>query len=71
MKTSKTIYQFVLDQSGSMSNARPQTVDLFNSQLKTLREAQELHPEQHFYAALTVFDTEAVSYTHLTLPTKA
>jgi hypothetical protein len=58
MKTSKTIYQFVLDQSGSMSNARPQTVDLFNSQLKTLREAQEMHPEQHFYAALTVFDTE-------------
>jgi hypothetical protein len=36
MKTSKTIYQFVLDQSGSMSNARPQTVDLFNSQLKTM-----------------------------------
>jgi len=58
MKTSKTIYQFVLDQSGSMSNARVQTVDLFNAQLKTLGEAQELHPEQHFYAALTVFDTD-------------
>jgi len=58
MKSSKTIYQFVLDQSGSMSNARPQTVDLFNAQLKTLQEAQELHPEQHFYSALTVFDTE-------------
>jgi uncharacterized protein YegL len=58
MKNSKTVYHFVLDQSGSMSDVRVQTVDLFNAQLKALREVQEAHPEQHFYAALTVFNSE-------------
>lgn len=58
MKNSKTVYHFVLDQSGSMSDVRLQTVDLFNAQLKTLCEVQESHPEQHFYAALTVFNSD-------------
>ena len=40
MKNKKTLYHFVLDKSGSMSNCRETTVNGFNSQLDTIKDLQ-------------------------------
>ena len=40
MKNTKTIYHFIIDQSGSMSGMEEQTIAGFNEQLKTLKELQ-------------------------------
>jgi len=56
MKNKKTLYHFVLDKSGSMSNCRETTVNGFNSQLDTIKGLQKEFPEQEFEVSLTIFD---------------
>lgn len=56
MKNKKTLYHFVLDKSGSMSNCRETTILGFNTQLKTIQELQNEFPEQQFEVSLTLFD---------------
>lgn len=56
MKNKKTLYHFVLDKSGSMSNCRETTITGFNSQLETIQQLQKEFPKQEFEVSLTVFD---------------
>jgi hypothetical protein len=56
MKNKKTLYHFVLDKSGSMSNCRETTIMGFNSQLETIQQLQKEFPEQQFEVSLTIFD---------------
>lgn len=73
MKNKKTLYHFVLDKSGSMSDVREQTIDMFNEQIQTIRTLQIEYPEQEFYVGLSVFNdwvTHLVMQkpVHLTYP---
>lgn len=56
MKNTKTLYHFVLDKSGSMSDVREQTINMFNEQLSTIKVLQEDYPEQEFFVGLTTFN---------------
>jgi hypothetical protein len=56
MKNKKTLYHFVLDKSGSMSNCRETTIIGFNSQLETIKQLQMEFPDQEFEVSLTIFD---------------
>ena len=56
MKNKKTLYHFVLDKSGSMSNCVETTINGFNNQLDTIKQLQKEFPEQEFKASLTIFD---------------
>jgi hypothetical protein len=56
MENKKTLYHFVLDKSGSMSNCRETTIIGFNNQLKTINELQKEYPDQEFEVSLTIFD---------------
>jgi uncharacterized protein YegL len=58
MKNKKTLYHFVLDKSGSMSNCRETTVNGFNSQLDTIKELQQEFLKQEFEVSLTIFDNQ-------------
>jgi Mg-chelatase subunit ChlD len=66
MKNKKTLYHFVVDKSGSMSNCRETTINGFNAQLETIKSLQSEFPEQLFEVSLTIFDEE-VDYvlTHI------
>jgi hypothetical protein len=66
MKNKKTLYHFVVDKSGSMSNCRETTLNGFNAQLETIKNLQSEFPEQLFEVSLTIFD-EAVDHvlTHV------
>ena len=68
MKNKKTLYHFVLDKSGSMSNCKETTMEGFNNQLKTIEELQKEFPEQEFEVSLTVFDNEVETlYSHVSI----
>ena len=56
MKNKKTLYHFVLDRSGSMSNCTETTISGFNAQVETIQKLQEELPEQEFEVSLTIFD---------------
>lgn len=56
MNNKKTLYHFVLDRSGSMSNCIESTVSGFNEQLDTIKQLQKEFPEQEFEVSLTIFD---------------
>ena len=56
MKNKKTLYHFVLDRSGSMSNCTETTISGFNAQVETIKKLQEEFPEQEFEVSLTIFD---------------
>ena len=58
MKNTKTIYHFIIDQSGSMSGMEEQTIAGFNEQLKTLKELQIEYPDQKYLISLTLFDSQ-------------
>ena len=68
MKNKKTLYHFVLDKSGSMSNCKETTIEGFNNQLKTIEQLQKEFPEQEFEVSLTVFDNEVETlYSHVSI----
>jgi uncharacterized protein YegL len=60
MKNKKTIYHFVVDQSGSMSGSEGPTIEGFNSQLKTLQELKIESPDNEFIVSVTYFEDEVM-----------
>ena len=58
MKNKKTLYHFVLDKSGSMSNCTETTLNGFNAQLETIKKLQDEFPNQQFEVSLTIFDND-------------
>ena len=60
MKNKKTIYHFVVDQSGSMSGSEGPTIEGFNSQLNTLKQLKMEHPENEYIVSVTYFEDEVM-----------
>jgi uncharacterized protein YegL len=60
MKNKKTIYHFVVDQSGSMSGSEGPTIEGFNSQLKTIRDLKKEFPENEYVVSVTFFEDEVM-----------
>ena len=60
MKNKKTIYHFVVDQSGSMSGSEGPTIEGFNSQLKTLQELKKESPNNEYIVSVTYFEDEVM-----------
>ena len=60
MKNKKTIYHFVVDQSGSMSGSEGPTIEGFNSQLKTLQELKIESPDNEYIVSVTYFEDEVM-----------
>ena len=60
MKNKKTIYHFVIDQSGSMSGSEGPTIEGFNSQLKTLQQLKKEHLENEYIVSVTFFEDEVM-----------
>jgi Mg-chelatase subunit ChlD len=58
MKNKKTLYHFVIDQSGSMAGAEQATIAGFNTQLKTIQELKTEHPDEKYLCSLTLFNAE-------------
>lgn len=58
MKNKKTIYQFILDKSGSMSTCREATIKGFNDQLKIIQSLKNEFPDQDYAVSLTTFNGE-------------
>ena len=60
MKNKKTIYHFVVDQSGSMSGSEGPTIEGFNSQLKTLQQLKAEFPDNEYVVSVTFFEDEVM-----------
>jgi uncharacterized protein YegL len=60
MKNKKTIYHFVVDQSGSMSGSEGPTIEGFNSQLNTLKQLKLEHPENEYIVSVSFFEDEVM-----------
>ena len=60
MKNNKTIYHFVVDQSGSMSGSEAATIEGFNSQLNTLKKLKIENPTQEYLVSVTFFEDEVM-----------
>jgi hypothetical protein len=60
MKNKKTIYHFVVDQSGSMSGSEGPTIEGFNSQIKTLQQLKTEFPENEYIVSVTFFEDEVM-----------
>lgn len=56
MKNKKTIYHFIVDQSGSMAGSEDQTIEGFNSQLLTLQRLRTEFPENEYVVSVTYFE---------------
>jgi uncharacterized protein YegL len=54
---SKTYYNLILDQSGSMSGARTETLNALNAQIESCRQIAITHPNQELLLSLTLFNT--------------
>jgi uncharacterized protein YegL len=60
MKNKKTIYHFIVDQSGSMSGSEAQTIEGFNAQLLTLQRLRNEFPENEYVVSVTYFEDEVM-----------
>lgn len=60
MKNNKTIYHFVVDQSGSMSGSEGVTIEGFNSQLNTLKALKKQHPTNEYVVSVSYFEDEVM-----------
>ena len=60
MKNNKTIYHFVVDQSGSMSGSEGPTIEGFNSQLKTLQQLKKENPSNEYIVSVSYFEDEVM-----------
>jgi uncharacterized protein YegL len=56
MKNKKTIYQFILDKSGSMASCADATIKGFNAQLDIIRSLKNEFPDQEYLVSLTTFN---------------
>jgi uncharacterized protein YegL len=60
MKNKKTIYHFVVDQSGSMSGSEGSTIEGFNSQINTIKNLQKEYPQNEYIVSVTYFEDEVM-----------
>jgi uncharacterized protein YegL len=60
MKNKKTIYHFVVDQSGSMAGSEAPTIEGFNAQLRTLQELKQEFPENDYVVSVTFFQNDVM-----------
>ena len=60
MKNKKTIYHFIVDQSGSMAGSESQTIEGFNTQLLTLQRLKSEFPENEYVVSVTYFEHEVM-----------
>ena len=68
MNKQKTIYHFVLDQSGSMSDCVDATLSGIESQNKKIKAIAQEFPDQDIRVGLTVFsDSVDIRYDNLTV----
>jgi uncharacterized protein YegL len=56
---SKTYYNLILDQSGSMSSSRIETLNAVNAQIESCRQIASTHPNQELILSLTLFNNNA------------
>jgi uncharacterized protein YegL len=56
MKNKTTIYQFILDKSGSMTSCSESAINGFNSQLEIIRSLKNEFPNQEYKVSLTTFN---------------
>jgi hypothetical protein len=56
MKNKKTIYHFIVDQSGSMAGLENQTIEGFNAQLTTIKRLKEDFPDNEYVVSVTYFE---------------
>jgi Mg-chelatase subunit ChlD len=57
-KNNTTLYQFIIDRSGSMSGLEQMVVGGYNEHLSAVRNMQETYPDQHFLVSLLTFDDD-------------
>lgn len=60
MNNKKTIYHFVVDQSGSMSGSEGPTIEGFNSQLNTIKNLKKEFPDNEYIASVTFFEDDVM-----------
>jgi len=56
---SKTYYNLILDQSGSMSGSRTETLNALNAQIESCRQIASTHDNQELFLSLTLFNDSA------------
>lgn len=61
MKNTKTLYNFILDRSGSMAGMEEMAICGFNEHLTTIKNLKTEFPNQEFLCSLTIFDHEIES----------
>lgn len=71
MKTRKSIYQIVVDKSGSMSDCIPKTIEGFNGQIRKLQELTGQYPEEEITVGLTLFDDNVACPYYAKYPRQA
>ncbi len=57
-KNNTTLYQFIIDRSGSMRGLEQMVVGGYNEHLSAVRNMQETYPDQQFLVSLLTFDDE-------------
>lgn len=68
---SKTYYNLILDQSGSMSSSRIETLNAVNAQIESCRQIESNHENHELILSLTLFDNEARSLFSKKSPNQA
>ena len=68
MKKQRTIYQIVLDRSGSMSDCIENTIAGFNEQVSRIRKLEDKFPDQEIVMGLTTFSHEVEHHVKLASP---
>lgn len=57
-KNNTTLYQFIIDRSGSMRGLEQMVVGGYNEHLGAVRNMQETYPEQQFLVSMLTFDDD-------------
>lgn len=70
MTKQKTLYQIILDCSGSMSNCEKETIEGYNEQVQFLKGLQEKFPDQEIEVSLTTFNDKVTSVMELAAPSQ-
>lgn len=58
----------ILDASGSMNGIKREAIDGFNGTVRTIREAQERHPDQEHRLSLVIFNSSGTRTVHDDVP---
>jgi hypothetical protein len=56
----ETHYLLILDESGSMSSVKKETLDGLNEQLQTIKNLDNKYPDQDYFVSIIKFDDEIV-----------